>query len=348
MVDLDYLESDLHSCKLCNWRCGVDRLDGEIGVCGSTIPLVACSQLHPAPPASFDAFLTGCNFRCLFCQNWSISMFDQEDHDQNFNREIEGYYNPEHWAELALAYLSSLDARSIKADRLFFTGGEPTCSLPWVEAVVQAARQIIPETKVNYDTNGFLTKDSLKRVLEFTDSITYDLKAFHQGLFGAMTGANVKPVLRNLKHIIKNAFDLLWEVRVMVIPGVHEDDIEDMCAYLADLDNRVPLNFLAFRPNFIMEEYYGAGEKMLDHCVKVAKSVGLTNVSWSGIPNLDGSLPNKVKRFIKNNDSNISENIAIPMGFANSFGCKEVIRNCGACRQKLNCSIKKYKPRSIA
>jgi len=210
--------------------------------------------------------------------------------------------------------------------------------------VVKAAQQIVPDTKVNYDTNGFLTKDSLKRVLEFADSITYDLKAYDQELFSALTGANVKPVLRNLEYIIKNAFDTLWEVRVMVIPGVHEDDVEYMCEYLADLNSKVPLNFLAFRPNFIMEGYFGATNKLLDYCIKTAKKAGLENVSWSGRPNLDGRLPKKVKSCI--NKLKIKNNISIPLGFAKSYGCEQEKRNCGACQMLHECKIKNYRPKS--
>ncbi len=363
MYNLDYLEADLHSCKLCEWRCGVDRLveygsDSKLinnneapnikkhyGVCGSTIPQVASSQLHPAPPASFDAFLTGCNFRCLFCQNWSISMFESKT--SGLRNTIEGYYDPRQWAELALAWLSTEWAKLIKADRLFFTGGEPTCALPWIEEVVQAARQIIPETKINYDTNGFFTKSSLKRILAFTTSITYDLKAFTPALFSALTGADVKPVLRNLKYIIKNAPEKLWEVRVIVIPGVHEDDIPCLCKFIADLDTNVKLNFLAFRPNFIMESYFGATEELLEHCLSVAQQCGLKNVTISGIPGLPGKLPKYIPVKDIMNKYNLPRNIALPLGFAKWAGCNREIRNCGSCSVRNNCTIKKYQAKEF-
>ncbi len=352
MVKFDYLEPDLRSCKLCEWRCGVDRLAENIriedkkiktGVCGSTVPKVASSQLHPAPPASYDAFLAGCNFRCLFCQNWSVSMFDENNPDSV--HDIEGYYPPMQWAELALASLTSDRARLINADRLFFTGGEPTCALPWVEEVVNYAHQIIPDTKVNYDTNGFLTKDSLNRVLEFTTSITFDVKAFNPELFKILTGANVKPVLRNLKFIIKNALEKLWEIRVMVIPGVHEQDVPGLCKFLADINPGVNLNFLAFRPNFIMEEYFGATDELLEYCISTAYEYGLKNVSWSGLPNISGYIPKKVEKIIKN--TQLPKNIALPTGFKILGGCDVEPRNCGTCVNRDDCSIKKYIPKRI-
>jgi pyruvate formate lyase activating enzyme len=203
----------------------------------------------------------------------------------------------------------------------------------------------MPKTKVNFDTNGFLTKESLKRVLEFTTSITYDLKAFDPDVFRALTGANVKPVLRNLKEILKTAPDKLWEVRVMVIPGVHEHDVEGMCGFLADIDPKVKLNFLAFRPNFVMEDYLGATDELLEKCVKIARDVGLENVSWSGRPGLPGELPEDVKKIMKKLD--FPEQIALPVGFARSHGCDSEPRNCGVCEINQDCPIRSYEPRQI-
>ena len=225
-----YLEDDLSQCKLCERQCGVDRLDGEVGVCGITLPEVASSQLHPAPPASFDAFMTGCNFRCLFCQNWLISTYPANS--AAMERGVEGYYDPRSWAELGAANLNSPFAKRMNADRLFFTGGEPTCSLPWVEAVVKHARGIDSSIKVNYDTNGYMTRESLGRVLELSTSITFDIKAYDEKIFRALTGAEVEPVLRNAEYIGQHAKDKLWEFRIMVIPGVHEQDVDGLTGFI--------------------------------------------------------------------------------------------------------------------
>ena len=39
------------------------------------IPRVASRTLHPAPPESYTIFMTGYNFRCLYCQNWAIAHY---------------------------------------------------------------------------------------------------------------------------------------------------------------------------------------------------------------------------------------------------------------------------------
>ena len=337
----NYLEDDLSHCSLCEWECGVDRLDGEVGVCGITLPEVASSQLHPAPPASFDAFMTGCNFRCLFCQNWLISTYPANS--AAVERGVEGYYEPRSWAELGVANLNSAYAKAMNADRLFFTGGEPTCSLPWVEAVVEHARGIDKTIKVNYDTNGYMTKKSLGRVLAIATSITYDIKAYDEKLFRALTGAEVEPVLRNAEYIGKHAKDKLWEFRVMVIPGVHEQDVDGLTSFIAGIDPVLPVNFLAFRPNFVMEKHPGASRKLMGLCVETAEKNGLENVTWSGQIGIKGDVPTGVKDRMKESDA-----VELVTAYASEYGCvSPQERQCGQCKKINDCKIKKYQPSSI-
>jgi pyruvate formate lyase activating enzyme len=263
---------ELESCQLCEWRCKVNRISGETGVCGIGIPKVVVSMLHPAPPASFDAFMEGCNFACLGCQNYTISML----------RERGAYIPPEEWAELGVAALHSAQGRQIGADRLFFTGGEPTCSLPWVEAVAESAH-----VKVNFDTNGFMTEQSLERILSFSDSITFDIKAFTDEVHTVLTGARVAPVLRNAEYIVEHALEKVYEFRVLVMPGLKAEAIR-IAGFLADLSEDVPVLFLAFRPNFVLDKARGITTAEMKSVVEAAKGCGLRKVDWSGLPDIPG------------------------------------------------------------
>ena len=78
---LQRLKSKLENCTLCPRECGVDRTAGEEGFCkmGTTLNV---SGTHPhfgeeAPlvgsHGSGTIFLTGCNLRCIYCQNFEIS-----------------------------------------------------------------------------------------------------------------------------------------------------------------------------------------------------------------------------------------------------------------------------------
>jgi len=71
----------LESCTLCPRRCQVNRLKGELGTCqAGRLPAVSSYSPHFGEEGplvghhgSGTIFLTHCNLRCRFCQNYSIS-----------------------------------------------------------------------------------------------------------------------------------------------------------------------------------------------------------------------------------------------------------------------------------
>lgn len=68
-------------CTLCPRQCSVDRTNGECGVCGMPDTFCisrAAPHMWEEPPisgthGSGTIFFAGCNLRCVFCQNRSIS-----------------------------------------------------------------------------------------------------------------------------------------------------------------------------------------------------------------------------------------------------------------------------------
>lgn len=70
------------NCLLCPRKCGVNRLAGEIGYCGQTAELTAArAALHfweepciSGANGSGTVFFSGCNLRCVYCQNHNIAL----------------------------------------------------------------------------------------------------------------------------------------------------------------------------------------------------------------------------------------------------------------------------------
>jgi putative pyruvate formate lyase activating enzyme len=81
------LKEILKECRLCPRECGVNRVNGEVGVCQAGLePMVSSAFPHfgEEPPlvgyhGSGTIFLTHCNLRCLFCQNYDISHLGNGD-----------------------------------------------------------------------------------------------------------------------------------------------------------------------------------------------------------------------------------------------------------------------------
>ena len=72
----------MESCELCPRRCGVNRHKGMSGVCQAPGTTLVISASHPhfgeerplvGKGGSGTIFLTHCNLRCVFCQNWEIA-----------------------------------------------------------------------------------------------------------------------------------------------------------------------------------------------------------------------------------------------------------------------------------
>jgi putative pyruvate formate lyase activating enzyme len=72
---------ELGDCRACPRDCAVDRIAGEVGVCGiGRFALVSSAFAHLGEEdclrgwrGSGTIFFASCNLRCVFCQNWDIS-----------------------------------------------------------------------------------------------------------------------------------------------------------------------------------------------------------------------------------------------------------------------------------
>jgi putative pyruvate formate lyase activating enzyme len=75
------LKEFLKECRLCPRECRVNRLNGEVGYCKAPSELMVSSAFphygEEAPLVGYHGsgtiFLTYCNLRCVFCQNYDIS-----------------------------------------------------------------------------------------------------------------------------------------------------------------------------------------------------------------------------------------------------------------------------------
>jgi len=326
---------ELACCELCEHRCRTNRLDGELGVCRVGTPKVASRTLHPAPPESYTIFMAGCNFKCLHCQNWSISQYPDN------RMRLDGHVDAQDLALESVGMLESPGGRLMKADRIFFSGGEPSLHLPYIERVVEEARKILAGCRVNFDTNGFMTESSLRRILEFTTSLTFDLKAFFDETHRALTGAPVAPVLRNAEIVARETPEKLWEFRIVVIPGMNEDDMEHLCSFLSGISKDLPVCFLAFRPNFVLDSCRGASRQLMKRVLETAWEAGLVQATWAGMTDIAGTPPRK------NEDSGASykvEGARTAASYALARGCKTHPRNCRNCTSQGPCPLKGYRP----
>jgi len=133
----------LSDCNVCARYCRVNRLEGELGAC-RTGPEALISSYGPhfgeeAPlvgvHGSGTIFLTNCNLRCIFCQNYDIShegqgtvvtvaalaammLSLQEQGCHNIN-----FVSPSHQAPPILAALGVAVSQGLRVPLVYNTGG---------------------------------------------------------------------------------------------------------------------------------------------------------------------------------------------------------------------------------
>ncbi len=151
------LKKYLSDCTLCPRNCHVNRLAGELGHCGMSGDILAArAALHPweepclvGDRGSGTVFFSGCNLKCVFCQNHNIALGQQgksislsrlsdiflelqEKGATNINLVTPTHYIP----QIALA-LTSAKEQGLSIPVVYNTGGyEKVSSLQLLEGLV--------------------------------------------------------------------------------------------------------------------------------------------------------------------------------------------------------------------
>lgn len=168
----DYMdEMKLKDCKICPRRCGVNRIAGERGYCGQGAKLTAArAYLHaweePCISGEYGSgtvFFSGCNMRCVFCQNSEIASGD-------VSREISG----ERLAEIFL------ELQEKKAANINLV--TPTHFAPLIIPAIESARRQGLTIPVVYNTSGYEDVESLKALEGLVDIYLPDCKYYSDEL----------------------------------------------------------------------------------------------------------------------------------------------------------------------
>ena len=170
---------DIHSnpCNLCPRACGARRGEGEVGVCGmpATLYVSRCAPHYwEEPPisgtrGSGTVFFSGCNLRCVFCQNRSISR--------------EGVGRPVSREEL-VGILLSLQEQGVHNINLV----TPT---HYASTLARVLEQVKPRLHIPvvWNSSGYETVEALRMVEGLVDIYLPDFKYLSAELAAAYSSA---------------------------------------------------------------------------------------------------------------------------------------------------------------
>jgi len=162
---IDEAYAHLQACDVCPLRCGVNRLEGELGVCKTGVKAQVSSfgaHLGEEEPlrgwaGSGTIFFARCNLRCVFCQNFEISQVGR-------GREVE----PEELAEIMLR-LQEAGCHNINLV-------SPTHVVPQIIAAVLIAVQAGLRLPLVYNSGGYDSLEMLALLDGIVDIYMPDMK----------------------------------------------------------------------------------------------------------------------------------------------------------------------------
>jgi pyruvate formate lyase activating enzyme len=276
-------------CFLCSHRCTV--AEGNTGYCGvrknidgvlySLVYDKVCSAnadpiekkplFHFQPGTqSFSIATPGCNFRCVFCQNWQISQMALE---QGY---IEGKaYAPEDIVKTAVR----TGCKSIA-----YTYTEPTI---FMEICADCGKLAKKEGLANvFVSNGYQTTEAIEYARPWLDAINIDLKAFTEEFYKSFCKARLKPVLDTIRYIAKHT-DIWMEITTLIIPGENDSpqELKNIAEFIVnEAGPDVPWHVSRFHPTYQMDNKSTTPEDSLQQALNAGKQAGLRYVYVGNLP----------------------------------------------------------------
>ena len=267
-------------CQLCPHHCRM--ADGKTGLCRSrknkggvlvsevygkpcslAIDPIEKKPLYHFHPGTtcLSMACTGCNFRCLNCQNNEISQVPPS--------EVDHYdLSPEAVVELCLKH---------HCPGIAYTYTEP---LTYLEYITDTARLAHKTGLWNIlVTAGYVCQEPLNDLLPHLDAANIDLKSFSDDIYMKVSGGHLQPVLDTI--LAMHGAGVWIELTNLVIPGVNDDRqmIRKMCRWIAAnglADN--PLHFSRFFPRYKMRNIPPTPLQTLKEAEQIALEEGIKYV----------------------------------------------------------------------
>ena len=275
-----HLDDGRVECTLCPHHCRI--AEGKTGVCHSrrnqggvlvsevygkpcslAIDPIEKKPLYHFHPGTTCLSLacTGCNFRCLNCQNHDISQVAPSD--------VNHYeLSPEDVVALCLKH---------HCPGIAYTYTEP---LTYLEYIIDCARLAHEAGLWNIlVTAGYVCQEPLADLLPYLDAANVDLKSFSDDIYMKVSGGHLQPVLDTI--IAMKQAGVWVEITNLVIPGVNDDMqmIRQMCRWLNERGlNEAPLHFSRFFPRYRMQDVPPTPIATLKAAKRIAEEEGISHV----------------------------------------------------------------------
>ena len=175
------------------------------------------------PGVRFIVFLHGCGFRCAYCHN-----------PDTWARPPAFVMTPEEVLAKALRYRDYWGEEG----GITLSGGEPMLQAQFAAELFERARGLGITTCLDTAAGPFSRDDpAVVRLLDATDTVLLDIKAFDSSLHRSITGSGNESVLDCARYLSETG-KRTW-IRHVLVPGLTdtEDDLRKMGDFIRSLVN---------------------------------------------------------------------------------------------------------------
>lgn len=252
-------------------------------------------HFHPGS-LTYSIATVGCNFKCLHCQNYSLSQSGPQVQRIPHLRKA-----PENVVETA---------RMAGCSSISYTYSEPTVFFEFAhECAALAHRQGLKNVFVS---NGYMSSVAAAALAEVLDGINIDIKAFSEEFYSSTCGGSLQQVLDNVRYFWERG---VWvEATTLVIPELNdsEEELQRLAAFICSVDPALPWHVSAFRPTYKMTDRLPTPSEVLQRARNIGHAAGLQHVYIGNIHGGGGedtSCPGCTKTVIHRHGFTVRKNL---------------------------------------
>jgi len=240
----------LESCIFCERQCEVNRIDGKKGFCLiSKDSYVSSAFLHMGEESvlipSGTIFFQGCNFGCVFCQNYDISQAWKGKKDID---DIAQKVSTKQLAEIAEKLVDK------GAININYVGGDP---IPNIHTIVGSLNYQNSNICQLWNSNFYLTEKGLSLIIDFMDFWLPDFKYGNNECAKKYSGVEnyFDIISRNHKRIHDEGSGEIC-IRHLVMPNHVECCSKLILDYVAKELPKAVVNIMnQYRPQWKADQY---------------------------------------------------------------------------------------------
>lgn len=260
-------------CGLCPNRCVT--FPGSFGLCGSRkneggvlkawgYGIVSSAALDPIEKKPLKKFLPGgmifsiggygCNLKCAFCQNHSISTKKPDLSKDKLT--------PDDLADIASRLVSSGNVG------VAYTYNEPLINIEYVsDCAARVKERGLSNVLV---TNGYVNAEPLWDLLPLIDALNIDLKSFNDSFYREI-GGSLSEVLGTIESAAQATH---VEITTLIIPGLNdgEDEMDSLASFIRGVDRAIPLHLTRFAPKHKLTDVPPTPKDTILRLAEIAKN----------------------------------------------------------------------------